>query len=47
MIVKREWAEAAKFGFTNRPVYCTGWYLFGIIPLYIKKELIYKTIKGQ
>lgn len=42
MITHRFWTELEyKIGYiTTKKLYCEGWYLFGIIPLYIiKKEV--------
>ena len=35
MIVKKEWKVEC---FGGAEVECVGWYLFGIIPLYVKKK---------
>jgi len=35
MIVHRMWTRRENGGLTI--VYCEGWYLFGIIPLYLKE----------
>ncbi len=35
MIVYRIWTERAHPG--NRRLWCDGWYLLGLIPLYVRK----------
>jgi len=38
MIVYKEWYEHKKFVFEGKRIKCRGWFLFGLIPLYIIKE---------
>ena len=40
MLVKKEWQERSSGGLAI--VMCKGWYLFGIIPLYVTR----KTVRG-
>jgi hypothetical protein len=38
MIVRKEWQKRTKYGTVI--IHTIGWYLFGIIPLYIKRTTI-------
>lgn len=40
MIVYREWDGSRKVGSRAEMLVCSGWFLFGIIPLYIRKKLV-------
>lgn len=38
MILKKTWEEYTRESFTNYKDIYTGWYLFGVVPLYVSRE---------